>query len=261
VDFPTGSDKRSFNLIVPPSYDGTSAWPVVFAWHWLNAGPGSFISAGELESATEQMHFIAVVPDHKRNEKGDKVYQFDWPFVETWGVPGELQFIDDMLACVSAQYKVDPTKIHGIGVSAGGLWVTYVSGTDRANHFASIESLSGGLGADPFAFWQMQFTPQPRKFPAIVLWGGPTDNLGIDFAAGSKRYRDALRKDHHFVVECTHDAGHAMPPVPVPPDGGTHFEMLWQFMLDHPYGTPPEQSPYKTTGLPSVFPSWCSIAP
>jgi hypothetical protein len=107
----------------------------------------------------------------------------------------------------------------------------------------------------------MNYAPQPNKFPALVLWGGTSDWLVVDFNAASQKYRDALRKDGHFVMECTHDAGHAMPPVDPPPDGGTRFEMLWQFMLDHPYSLPSGTSPYQTTGLPPWFPKWCSIAP
>jgi hypothetical protein len=259
--FASGTQSRQFHLVVPKSYDGTRPWPVVFAWHWLNAGSDSFISQGELESATEQMHFLAVVPDKLTDANGKKVYQFDWPFIETAGVPGELQFFDDMLACVAAGYKVDPTRVYGIGVSAGALWVTYLSTTDRVQHLAAVESLSGGLGGLPAIGWEMKWVPQPNKFPALVLWGGPTDMLILDFQTASMKYRDALRQDHHFVVTCTHDAGHAIPPIPTPTDGGTRFAVLWEFMLDHPYGLPPNTSPYKSTGLPSVFPSWCGIAP
>jgi predicted esterase len=261
TNFATGTQMRQFHVVVPKSYDGTQPWPLIFAWHWLNASASSFIGQGELESATEQMHFIAVVPDKLMTDAGNKVYEMDWPFVETYGAPDELVFFDDMLACVAGQYKVDPTRVYAVGVSAGALWATYLSTTDRADHFAAVESLSGGLGADPTGVWKMPYVPQPHKFPAIVLWGGPSDWLIVDFQTASMKYRDALRQDHHFVVECTHDAGHAIPPVPPPPDGGTLFAMLWQFMLDHPYALPPGTSPYQEKGLPSVFPSWCQIAP
>ena len=74
------------------------------------------------------------------------------------------------------------------------------------------------------------------------------------------RYRDALIADHHFVVTCTHTAGHAMPPIPEPTDGTTRFKPLWEFMLAHPYGLPAGTSPWQKTGLPADMPSWCEIA-
>lgn len=258
MGFRTGSQRRNFRLVVPRSYDGTSDWPVLFAYHWLNASSNSFVRTGELESATEEMRFIAVVPDRLENDRGDRTYLFDWPFVETWGAEAELTFFDDLLACVGTQYRVDRRRVHAVGVSAGALWVTYLSTTPRVNHLASVESLSGGLGEQP-PVWSMEWRPQPNKFPAIVLWGGASDWLGLSFDQASRRYRDALVRDRHFVVQCVHSMGHMVPPVDRPPEGGTRFRGLWQFLLDHPYGLAPGASPYLTAGLPRSLPPWCSI--
>jgi hypothetical protein len=257
--FVSAGDKRSFRLLVPKTYDSTKKYPLVFAYHWLNASSGSFVRDGELETAIDQMDFIAVLPDDLKDSSGKKVYQLDWPFAEVWGKDKELQFFDDLLACVDGQFAIDHRHVHAVGVSAGGLWVTLLSTTARANWIASFESLSGGLGEEPLVF-KMDFVPQPNKFPALVLWGGTSDWMILSFDDASKRYRDALLADGHFVETCTHDKGHAMPPIDPPPDGSTKFKMLWQFFLDHPYGLPPGTSPYTTSGLPASTPAWCKIA-
>lgn len=251
--FRSGSTTRSFRLLVPRSYDGTQDYPLVFAWHWLNASASSFIRQAEMETAVEQMRFIAVLPESVSS------YVFDWPFAEFWGIPSELQFFDDLYSCVTQRFRVDRRRVHGIGVSAGGLWLTYLSTTERANYFGSIEVLSGGLGEVPFA-WRMAYMPQANKFPALVLWGGPTDFLGVNFDQASQRLRDELVRDHHFVLQCVHGMGHALPPIAPPAGGGTRFRALWQFFLDHPFGSAPGASPYFAGGLPADFPSWCSIA-
>lgn len=258
--FTTQGVERTFRLLVPSTYDGTRPFPVMFAWHWLNASSRSFVREGELDTAIEELDFIAVLPDKKLRPDGNKQYVFDWPFAEPTGtgIEEELVFLDDLLACVAEQYNVDRRRIYGVGVSAGALWVTHVSTTSRAQYFAAFESLSGGLGEVGGA-WRMDYAPQPNKFPTMVLWGGPNDRLVLSFDRASQRYRDALLADGHFVLACTHDAGHAMPPIMGPP-GSTRFYALWRFMLDHPYGLPPGESPYKTTGLPPEMPSWCSIA-
>jgi hypothetical protein len=260
--FATGDQLRSFRLLVPDSYDGSTPYPLMFAWHWLNASSGSFVSQGELESAIDEFPFIIVLPDERQRDNGDKVYQFDWPFAETWGAEPELLFFDDLLSCVDANFNIDHAQVHGIGVSAGALWVTYLSTTTRSAHLASVVSLSGGLGAVGFngTGWQMEWAPQPRKFPAIVLWGGEHDWLGVDFEAASMAYRDALIGDGHFVVECVHDQGHAVPPIE-PPPGSTKLAFLWRFMLDHPYAVPAPTSPWQQAGMPSsLAPSWCRLA-
>src|SRR5258707_1015434 len=64
TDFPSGGDARAFRLLVPKSYDGSKPFPLVFGWHWLNASSASFITDGELDTAAEQMQFIAVLPDN-----------------------------------------------------------------------------------------------------------------------------------------------------------------------------------------------------
>lgn len=258
VDFPTGETTRAFRLLVPDSYDGTEPVPLVFAWHWLNATSASFIREGELESATEQMQFIAVLPDAVRDDEGDRVFLLTWPFAEVWGVEAEFLFFDDLLACVTEQYNIDERRIYGIGVSAGGLWLTYLATTVRANYFAAIEVLSGGLGA-VFDFWSLEYAPQDRKFPTLVVWGGPIDWLGISFHEASQRLRDALVDDDHFVVTCMHDAGHGVPPIE-PREGDTLFRFLWTFMFDHDYGWDRNTSPYYADGLPDVFPDWCDFA-
>ncbi|MCB9544761.1 MAG: hypothetical protein H6706_02565 [Myxococcales bacterium] len=256
--FATGDQVRSFRLMVPPGYDGSRPLPVIFAWHWLNASSASFVREAELESAVEELDFIAVLPDALRNANGDKAYFLSWPFAEVWGVEGELRFFDDLLACVNDQLNVDRDRVYGIGVSAGGLWLTSLAMTDRAEHFASIEVLSGGLG-DMLGVWRMEYAPQPNKYPALVVWGGPTDWLALSFHDASMRLRDALVADDHFVVECTHDAGHGVPPVE-PSEEHTKFRFLWSFMFDHPRSLPVGASPYLADGLPDFFPPWCRLA-
>ena len=143
-------------------------------------------------------------------------------------------------------------------MSAGALWLSYLGSTERADHFAALESLSGGLG-EVLGAWEMEYTPQPNVYPALVLWGGPLDWLAVNFQEASLRLIDALRVHDHFVVQCTHDAGHGVPPIEVP-EGVTRFRSMWRFMMDHPYGLEPGWSPYLETGLPDVFPDWCMIS-
>ena len=101
----------------------------------------------------------------------------------------------------------------------------------------------------------------PNKFPALVVWGGATDFFILNFDRASRRYRDALRQDQHAVVQCVHSAGHGIPPFAQPSDGGTKFAPFWEFFRDHPFGLPPNTTPYRQTGLPPSFPSLCSLSP
>lgn len=257
--FTSRGDAREFLLLVPQSYSATKRYPVVFGYHWLNSSANSVVRDAELESAINQFDFIAVVPENLETG-GRKAYQFDWPFVETMFAPKELGFFEDVLACVGQQFSVDPARIHVFGASAGGLWTAYLSTTPAVNRVASVLSISGGLGQESLTnLWRIEWMPQQNKFPALVVWGGAADFFILNFDQASRRYRDALRADGHFVTQCVHSSGHGIPPFAAPTDGGTRFPMFWEFFRDHPFGLPPNTSPW--TRLPPSFPSVCSVVP
>lgn len=261
ADFATGAHRRQFRLVVPRNYDpaGGDRWPLVFAWHWLAGDSRQMVREGDLAAAAERYRAIFVVPDQLR-VNGEALNAFTWPLIDRSLVEPELVFFDDMLACVASQLRVDPARVHGMGVSAGALWLTSLASTTRVRHLASVAILSGGLG-EVLNAWRMEYAPQPEKYPALVLWGGPTDRLVVDFHLASQRLRDALVDDGHFVVTCTHDRGHALPPLMAPAPGESRFAVLWHFFNDHPYGIAPATSPYLARGLPPSAPPWCSIPP
>jgi len=257
--FPSGAHTRGFRLIVPDNYDpnGTDRWPLLVAWHWLAGDSAQIVREGEIERAAARHRFIAVAPDQLVAD-GAQVNPFTWPFLASSDRAPELTFTDDLLACVAAQYRIDPARVHGMGVSAGALWLTSLMNEPRARHFASVAILSGGLGQVSGTL-RMQFTPQPNRYPAIVLWGGATDRLIVDFHAASQRLEEALLDHGHFVVRCVHDRGHSLPPLPPPPPDDSRFAFVWDFFRAHPYGLAPATSPYLDGGLPAAAPTFCGI--
>jgi hypothetical protein len=97
-----------------------------------------------------------------------------------------------------------------------------------------------------------------RDLPGMVLWGGPMDTcVVINFQPASENLEADLTAEGSFFVECVHNCQHSQPPFDAP-TGMTEYAAFWDFVYDHPYWLPPGQSPYKTQGLPSTFPSWCS---
>lgn len=252
-NFNTSGENRSFRFIVPENYDGSTPWPLVFGWHVMWSNSGQFATDADIVTASSQMQMLFVLFD---SVFGGPI--FNWPFHQTETAPEELVFFDDVLACVAEQYNVDLYQIHGVGGSAGALWLTQISSTERVNHLATVVTISGGLGetdVEPLDGLHMEFTPQANKFPAMLVVGHD-DVFILNFTEATARYRDALLADGHFVIHCIHpDDGHVIPNF-VPPQGMTKFWAAWRFMLDHPWGTSP--SPYTT--LPVGFPDFCVIA-
>jgi pimeloyl-ACP methyl ester carboxylesterase len=245
----TGSSSagRRFVVVRPADEKADEVLPVLFVWHWLKASPESAIDVLELEAATTQFRFVAVVPESKHDSP------WDWPFdilSSDARLDEEARFFDDMLSCVAAQIpNVALHCVSSVGISAGALFTTQLA-TRRSERLSSVVSLSGGIGGVV-----RELAPDlVHRLPFFVLWGGPTDGYAplLDFASASERLLERLTGQ--AVVECIHDCGHAAPPFDTPLRGAPVF----RFAMDHPYGLPVGASPYAAS-LPKEFPSWCAF--
>lgn len=253
---------RQFKLVTPTDLGPSERVPVIFLWFWLGANAQDFIDRAAVVAAAQQQRFIAVVPE----KKGDVL--FTWPFASTDSadrMKQEFQFFDDMLACVAARFpgNVNASCIASAGVSAGALFTDQLAPA-RSNVIASFLSLSGGVsGSLPSCTVSglsclKPWTKPVRDLPGLVLWGGSMDTcVVIDFEPGTKNLETALEREGSFFVECEHNCAHSQPPFDTPP-GMTEYAAFWDFVYAHPYWLPAGESPYKSGGLPSTFPSWCS---
>jgi len=247
----TAGGSRDFLLLYPEGAAIGEALPVVFFWHWLGGSANKFVERGELEAAVEEQRFIAVVPEHK----GDVLFR--WPFSSLDSearLQEELGFFDDLLACTHDVLPVNEQCVVSAGVSAGALWTSQLA-IHRSEYLSSMISLSGGTGGDGIRPWRTS----AHKLPSLVLWGGPRDEcVVLNFENLSRDLSGNLERDGHFLIECVHNCGHAVPPV-TPVEGRSIFAPFWEFGFNHPYWLRDGESPYLETGLPEGFPSWCSI--
>jgi predicted esterase len=230
-EFSTGDTEYDVEIILPDNPEGAT---VLFAWHWLGGTASQAIRYMELEEITEGDNVIVVVPDSDGS-------QFEWHIINDPDDNPDLVLFDDLLSCLWQQYDVDLDRVHSFGMSAGGLWTTYLT-MYRSEWLASTAPLSGGTLTGSYD------TPAD-PIPVLVTWGGESDSSsGLSFNDASIFFSEQLREDGHFVAECEHDAGHQLPP------GGVEY--AYKFLMDHPKGVDPE--PY-ANGLPSDFPSFCRL--
>lgn len=251
-------DGRKFLIAMPSDTKADEKLPVVFLWHWLGGSGQGFIDKAEVQTAVDHYRFIGVAME----AKGD--LQFKWPVLSAstpiFGnsdarVEEDLKFFDRTLACVNKSFHINRQCVSSVGVSAGALFTQVLAGK-RSDVLSSIESLSGGEG-NPVRAWN----EGPHKLPAMVLWGGPTDNcLNLfSFEQLSKNLESKLGPNGHFLVECIHNCGHAVPPFEPLPNSPTTFGVMWEFVLDHPRWLKAGDSPWLKSGFPNGFPSWCGM--
>jgi predicted esterase len=243
--------ERELILVVPEDLQPDERVPVFFLWHWLGGSATRFIEEGDVQTAADVFRFVAVVPE----EKGD--LPFRWPFTTNDSderYQEELEFFDDMLACVAEQFDVNDSCVSTVGVSAGALFVAQLA-QGRSEHLSSFLSLSGGTSDELVKPW----IGSSHLMPAMVLWGGPNDSCVLNFDGLSRDLGGRLDDEGHFVLECIHNCAHGQPPFDVPM-AMTEFEPLWMFALDHPYWLEDGSSPWLDGGgIPPDMPTWCSM--
>jgi poly(3-hydroxybutyrate) depolymerase len=209
--------------------------PVLFYWHPLGGTGTQMANYLELQDWAEANQVIVVAPDARSDNT------FEWDF---WnGQDGDLVLYDDLRTCTVELLKADVSRVYASGMSAGGLWTSYL-GVHRGDTLAAILPFSGGDGS----IWSYE-TPA-YAFPALLAYGGDSDTWGgggvtIDFQAATLQFAGELAGDGHLVATCNHNGGHTLPP--------ETMDITTAWLLGHVYG---EKSPFEGEEL-AGFPEWC----
>jgi poly(3-hydroxybutyrate) depolymerase len=230
--FVSGDDEREFLLYLP---DDPAGAPVVFVWHEMGGSASGLARYAGFDDLATDEGVVLVAPE------SDGSTQYEWHYSSPAEGNTDLVLFDDVVSCLYEQYAVDLGAIYATGMSAGGMWTSYMT-LYRADILAATAPFSGG--------WMQSWYESPEEqIPVMLTWGGSSDTFStFSFEEASLDLSESLGDDGHFVVECDHGGGHTMP------TGAA--ALAWQFFLDHPKGVDPE--PY-ADGLPSEFPDYCSI--
>lgn len=222
---------REIILKLPDDPIGAPVW---FNWHWLGGDAAQGIQYQGLNEVKRQ-GWIVVAPESR-----DDMAATEWGFFGDGAQSGpDLTLFDDVLSCLDAQYDIDNARVYTTGMSAGGLWSSYLL-MHRSEYLAAAAPLSGGTGAF------MEYTEPTRDLPVLLSWGGKNDKYnGLSFDDASKELLAELQGAGHWVGTCVHDGGHSLPP------DSTAYTL--QFFQDHPWGADP-------AGLmdQAVYPSFCA---
>jgi predicted esterase len=229
--FDSAGNDRDLLIVLPEEPRGA---PVLFAWHWLGGSASEIVGWVGYDDLAQEEGVIIVAPESDGND-------YEW---HSWDRPRnnpDLIFFDDLVSCLHAQFEVDLSRIYSTGMSAGGLWTSYLT-TWRSNVLAATAPLSGGVNT---AYYESPEMP----IPVLLTWGGPSDTYaGYSFHTANLEFSESLRQDGHFVAECEHTGGHSIPQ--------RAAKFTWEFLADHPKGL--EREPYET-GLPSGLPNYCRL--
>lgn len=228
---------RDVLLWAPPA-KGAQGGPFVVFWHGVGGSPTEAqVALGSALDEIVAMGGVVAAPYHD-----PKAGQLPWYLALGGGPEDDVKVLDEIVACAISERGIDVRRIHSVGFSAGAMQTIQV-GWRRSGYVASIVPFSGAqVGADP------ETQDPANRFPVMVVHGGPSDEVIINFATSAETYRTKLTEHGHFSFVCNHGKGHTVPSDIRGP--------AWRFLKDHPFGTAP--SPY-AAGLPAGFPSYCSL--
>jgi hypothetical protein len=214
VTFNPPGGARRVAVTMGPSAASTSG-PLIFYWYATTSNP------------TEARRGLPI--DQVTAAGGIVVAPYDVPNAGTfpWLMNQALhdQLFDEVLACAVQKTRIDTSRIHSIGFSAGALMTTHLSHA-RSKYMASVATYSGG-GTGPYQ-------ETSNKFAVMMMTGGPNDMVVVNFHTQSQQWQTELKARGNFALFCNHGGGHSIPARLVPG--------VWQFFQDHPYGRTP--SPY-----------------
>jgi polyhydroxybutyrate depolymerase len=164
----TSSDEtpRTYALYIPESYDPAVAMPLVLALHGrFGTGVGT-ASLTDMNQLAEKYGFIALYPDGINQEWN---YIRDIPGYPTG--PNDTQFLADLIADISQDVAVDPSRIYVAGFSNGGFMAERLA-CDAPDQYAAFATVSAaGFGGMPTV------CAQPNPVAMLLIHG--TDDTNI----------------------------------------------------------------------------------
>jgi polyhydroxybutyrate depolymerase len=174
---PVGGEERPVDVYVPPSYDGSTAMPLVILLHSYTITGAFAESVFGLKPVAAERGFLLAVPEGKIDSRGAPYWNatsgccdFDHSGVDDSG------YLASVIRDIEARWNVDRRRVFTIGVSNGG-FMGHRMACDHADLVAGIVSIAGATDIDPSLC-------HPRQGVHILHIHGTSDDV-IRFDGGS----------------------------------------------------------------------------
>jgi len=128
-----GSTTRTYELYVPAGYDGTRAYPIVFAFHG-DGGTGAGIRGSFHLETTSGGEAIFVYPDGTGKT---------WHIDTLAEMMPDIGFVDAITDSLTTIYCVDSARIFATGMSRGAYFVNQLACRSRTA-FRAVATHAGG---------------------------------------------------------------------------------------------------------------------
>jgi polyhydroxybutyrate depolymerase len=153
--------RRTYQLFVPPSYDGSKAVPLVLALHGRGGDSLGMRDLTSLNQLAEREGFIVVYPDGYEKSWADG--RGTTPADEA-GI-NDVGFISSLIDKLSRGYQIIPEQIYATGMSNGG-HMSYRLACELSEKIAAVAPVAASLSENLAA----NCSPQ-RPVPVLQIHG------------------------------------------------------------------------------------------
>lgn len=245
---------RDFFVDLPASTAGPVG--VLFSWHGYNQQADAFrTDVGFAPDAVPGHPLIIITP----SDTGLQLpVGLGWNITDGTGPAAnvDLALFEATLGCLTAEYDIDTTSIYSFGFSAGAVFSNLLHAR-YPQLITAIASESGAWFNDIAEQMLVNFVvPINWQWPALdpadggvvlLTHGGPNDvtvlNI-LDLERAAQTALPFLAAAHRSVVDCPHDAGHALNPALTP-------VMIETLLTAQHAGTTPAANTPSLQGLPA----------
>jgi polyhydroxybutyrate depolymerase len=171
--------KRTYDVHMPPSYDGKTPMPLVMAFHGGGGDSAHMRKQSGFNEKADKEGFIVVYPQGTGKKILGKI-KGTWNVGKTGGgyayenQVDDVGFINSMLNDLEKRYAIDKNRIYSTGHSMGGM-ITYRLACESADRIAAIAPVATSLVTEPC---------KPSR-PIAVLHFQGTEDRPIPYEGGA----------------------------------------------------------------------------
>ena len=163
--------EREYTIYVPSSYDGSTAFPLIFSFHGGGDTTNSHIAINDFSELAESENFIAVYPQAAIDpQDGSNAWIHKAPTSHD-----DIFFVEAIIDNLNNDFLINNDRIYACGYSEGGIF-SYELACRLNSRIAAISSVSGSMLVDSFRDSYYNLGPcSPMHPTAVLLIAGTAD--------------------------------------------------------------------------------------
>jgi polyhydroxybutyrate depolymerase len=180
----SGGITRTYELHIPPGYDGVTPMPLVLDYHGRGSNIAQQIFVADLYARADAQGFLVATPQGRSTTNSPPNHWNITQVPTNLGEADDVLFSSQMIDDVAAQVCVDVARVYSTGMSNGGQMSVRL-GCSLSSRIAAIAPVAG-VYYPPLLSGQNETCPDTRPMPIMAFHGTDDDTIPFDGGAGTQ---------------------------------------------------------------------------